>query len=75
VGGEVVYLGHQVLAEASRKRFYGKGTLKQVCEENEIVYSRGRAMVSGYKRLRKVEIARRRAIVDAILEGEPFKPR
>jgi len=59
VGGEVVYLGHQVLAEASRKRFYGKGTLKQVCDENEIAYSTGRSLVSGYKRMGELEIAHR----------------
>ena len=75
MGGEVVYLGHQVLAEASRKRFYGKGTLKQVCEENEIEYATGGRMVTGYKRLRSLTIPERSGIVNAILEGEPFKPR
>ena len=75
MGGEVVYLGHQVLAEASRKRFYGKGTLKQVCEENEIEYATGRKIVAAYKRLLELEIVDRSTIVSAILEGEPFKLR
>lgn len=61
-----------VLTEASEKRFYGEGTLKRVCEENQIRLSTAWSMIASYKRLRGLEILERSRIVSAVLSGELF---
>jgi phage N-6-adenine-methyltransferase len=70
--GETMLRLAAVLTEASDKRFYGEGTLKRVCEENQINYSTGKSMVAAYRRLRSLEIVERSTIVSAILSGELF---